>query len=197
MAIIPGTNSIAPYTLSSLPNCNGPIAIDNKFVPYSAGVPAHIQWFSPSNISTVSGPNVLTTYTNIGTVAESDCRCRDFTGRYGWRRLLRKLFRRQRSRPLDQNPRRQLAKGVQHRRTQDLAASSGRFQRVQLSHLDLQRRTCRRLVRFGQRLARTNHRLTRCATAPNCSEVPILSFHLNTPWDGRRFGACRSFSGLL
>ncbi len=64
-----GTNSIAPYTLSSLPNCNGPIAIDNKFVPYSAGVPAHIQWFSPSNISTVSGPNVLTTYTNIGTVA--------------------------------------------------------------------------------------------------------------------------------
>ena len=64
-----GTNSIGPYTLSSLPNCNGPIAIDNKFVPYSGGVPAHIQWFSPSNISTVSGPNVLTTYTNIGTVA--------------------------------------------------------------------------------------------------------------------------------
>ncbi|HKM79652.1 MAG TPA: TonB-dependent receptor [Candidatus Acidoferrum sp.] len=64
-----GTNSIEPQTLSTLPNCNGPISIDNKFVPYSGGVAAHTQWFDPSNISTVTGPNVLTTYTNTGTVA--------------------------------------------------------------------------------------------------------------------------------
>jgi hypothetical protein len=64
-----GTNSIGPYTLANLPNCNGPIAIDNKFVPFSAGVPAHIQWFNTSNISAVPNANVLTTYTNTGTVA--------------------------------------------------------------------------------------------------------------------------------
>jgi hypothetical protein len=52
-----------------LPNCNGPIAIDNKFVPFSGGVPAHIQWFDTSNISPVPNANVLTTYTNTGTVA--------------------------------------------------------------------------------------------------------------------------------
>lgn len=64
-----GTNSIGPYTLANLPNCNGPINIENKFVPFSGGVPAHIQWFDPSNVSTVPNANVLTTYTNTGTVA--------------------------------------------------------------------------------------------------------------------------------
>jgi hypothetical protein len=64
-----GTNSIGPYTLANLPNCNGPINIDNKFVPFSGGVPAHIQWFDTSNISTVPNANVLTTYANTGTVA--------------------------------------------------------------------------------------------------------------------------------
>jgi hypothetical protein len=63
-----GTNSIGPYTLANLPNCNGPINIDNKFVPFSGGVAAHIQWFDTSNISTVPTANVLTTYTNTGTV---------------------------------------------------------------------------------------------------------------------------------
>jgi Carboxypeptidase regulatory-like domain len=63
-----GTNSIGPYTLANLPNCNGPIAIDNKFVPFNGGVPAHIQWFDTSNISAVPNANVLTTYTNTGTV---------------------------------------------------------------------------------------------------------------------------------
>jgi hypothetical protein len=37
--------------LSDLPNCNGPINIMNKFVPFSGGVPAHIQWFDSSNVS--------------------------------------------------------------------------------------------------------------------------------------------------
>jgi len=64
-----GTNSIGPYTLANLPNCNGPINIVDKFVPFSGGVPAHIQWFDTSNISTVPTANVLTTYTNSGTVA--------------------------------------------------------------------------------------------------------------------------------
>jgi hypothetical protein len=64
-----GTNSIGPYTLANLPNCNGSIGIDNKFVPFSGGVPAHIQWFDTSNISPVPNANVLTTYTNTGTVA--------------------------------------------------------------------------------------------------------------------------------
>lgn len=64
-----GTNSIGPYTLANLPNCNGPINIQDKFVPYSNGVAAHIQWFDPSNISTVPTANVFTTYNNVGTVA--------------------------------------------------------------------------------------------------------------------------------
>jgi Carboxypeptidase regulatory-like domain len=64
-----GTNSIGPYTLANLPNCNGPINIVDKFVPFSGGVPGHIQWFNPNNISTVPNANVLTTYTNTGTVA--------------------------------------------------------------------------------------------------------------------------------
>jgi hypothetical protein len=64
-----GTNSIGPYTLANLPNCNGPIGIDNKFVPFNGGVPAHIQWFNTSNISPVPNANVLTSYTNAGTVA--------------------------------------------------------------------------------------------------------------------------------
>ncbi len=64
-----GTNSVGPYTLSNLPNCNGPINIVDKFVPFSGGVPAHIQWFATSNITTVPNANVLTTYTNTGTVA--------------------------------------------------------------------------------------------------------------------------------
>lgn len=64
-----GTNSVEPYTLSALPNCNGPIGIQDKFVPFSGGVPAHIQWFTTSNISVVPNANVLTTYTNTGTVA--------------------------------------------------------------------------------------------------------------------------------
>lgn len=64
-----GTNSIGPYTLANLPNCNGPINIENKFVPYSSGVAAHIQWFDPNNISTVPTADVFTTYTNIGTAA--------------------------------------------------------------------------------------------------------------------------------
>ena len=46
------TGGIGPYTLSDLPNCNGPIKIDNQFVPFKGGVPAHIQWFDTSNIST-------------------------------------------------------------------------------------------------------------------------------------------------
>ena len=45
------SGGIGPYTLSDLPNCNGPINITNKFVPFSGGVPAHIQWFDTSNIS--------------------------------------------------------------------------------------------------------------------------------------------------
>ena len=64
-----GTNSVGPYTLANLPNCNGPINIVDKFVPFSGGVPGHIQWFAPNNISTVPTANVFTTYTNIGTVA--------------------------------------------------------------------------------------------------------------------------------
>lgn len=64
-----GTNSIGPYTLANLPNCNGPINIVDKFVPFSGGVPGHIQWFDPSNISTVPGPSVTTTYVNTGTAA--------------------------------------------------------------------------------------------------------------------------------
>jgi len=66
-----GTNSIGPYTLANLPNCNGPINIDNKFVPYSGGVAAHIQWFDTSNISTVPTANVLTTYSSPTTVVGS------------------------------------------------------------------------------------------------------------------------------
>jgi len=65
-----GTNSIEPYTLSGLPNCSGPISIENKYVPYANGVAGHIQWFDPSNISTVPNANVLTTYTNLGSVAD-------------------------------------------------------------------------------------------------------------------------------
>jgi len=61
-----GTNSIEPYTLSGLPNCSGPISIENKYVPYSSGVAGHIQWFDPSNISTVPNANVLTTYDAAG-----------------------------------------------------------------------------------------------------------------------------------
>ena len=45
------SGGIGPYTLSDLPNCNGPTNIVNKFVPYSGGVPAHVQWFDTSNIS--------------------------------------------------------------------------------------------------------------------------------------------------
>src|SRR5215469_16632774 len=45
------SGGIGPYTLSDLPNCNGPLNIVNKFVPYSGGVPAHIQWFDTSNVS--------------------------------------------------------------------------------------------------------------------------------------------------
>jgi hypothetical protein len=45
------SGGIGPYTLSDLPNCNGPINIMNKFVPFSGGVPAHIQWFDPTNVS--------------------------------------------------------------------------------------------------------------------------------------------------
>jgi len=56
------TGGIGPYTLSDLPNCNGPIHIDNKFVPYNSqlGIPAHIQWFDTSNISTPA-PNTFGT----------------------------------------------------------------------------------------------------------------------------------------
>jgi Carboxypeptidase regulatory-like domain len=63
-----GTNSVGPYTLANLPNCSGPIGIDNKFVPFSAGVPAHIQWFDTSNISVVPNPNINTTYSFAGGV---------------------------------------------------------------------------------------------------------------------------------
>ena len=47
------SGGIGPYTLSDLPNCNGPINIVNKFVPFdtNTGTPAHIQWFDPTNIS--------------------------------------------------------------------------------------------------------------------------------------------------
>jgi hypothetical protein len=65
-----GTNSVGPYTLSNLPNCNGPINIVNQSVPYSGGVPAHIQWFASNNISVVPGPSTaITTYVNTGTMA--------------------------------------------------------------------------------------------------------------------------------
>lgn len=57
-----GTNSIEPFTLGNLPNCNGPIKILNKFVPFSNGVPGHIQYFDTSNISQPAPANVLTTY---------------------------------------------------------------------------------------------------------------------------------------
>lgn len=45
------SGGIGPYTLSDLPNCNGPINIMNKFTPFNGGVAGHIQWFDPSNVS--------------------------------------------------------------------------------------------------------------------------------------------------
>jgi hypothetical protein len=56
------TGGIGPYTLSDLPNCNGPIKVTDQFVPYNAQnhIPAHIQWFDTSNISNPA-PNTFGT----------------------------------------------------------------------------------------------------------------------------------------
>jgi len=56
------SGGIGPYTLSNLPNCNGPINTVDKFVPFDAatGTPAHIQWFDTANISNPA-PNTFGT----------------------------------------------------------------------------------------------------------------------------------------
>jgi hypothetical protein len=47
------TAGISWYTLTDLPDCNGPVKILNQHVAAnpSTGTPAYIQWFDPSNIS--------------------------------------------------------------------------------------------------------------------------------------------------
>jgi hypothetical protein len=46
------TNGIGPSTLSSRPDCNGPVHILNQFHNATAGAPAFFNWIDPSNIST-------------------------------------------------------------------------------------------------------------------------------------------------
>jgi hypothetical protein len=47
------TAGISWYTLTDLPDCNGPIKLLKQFVPANAatGTPAYIQWFDPTDIS--------------------------------------------------------------------------------------------------------------------------------------------------
>jgi hypothetical protein len=45
------TNGIEPYTLSGLPDCNGPIKNVDQLVPATSTTPAFIQWFDTSNVS--------------------------------------------------------------------------------------------------------------------------------------------------
>ena len=47
------TAGISWYTLTDLPDCNGPIKNVNTFVPANTatGAPAYIQWFDPTNVS--------------------------------------------------------------------------------------------------------------------------------------------------
>lgn len=45
------TNGIGPQTLSERPDCNGPVNNLNQFHGATAGAPAYLQWFDPSNIS--------------------------------------------------------------------------------------------------------------------------------------------------
>lgn len=54
------TNGIGPYTLSALPNCNGPIRNVNQKVNAAGGSQAFIQWFDPSNIGPAA-PNTFGT----------------------------------------------------------------------------------------------------------------------------------------
>ena len=54
------TNGIGPYTLSELPNCNGPVKLLKQHVNATPTTAAYIQWFDPSNISNAS-PNTFGT----------------------------------------------------------------------------------------------------------------------------------------
>jgi hypothetical protein len=57
------TNGVGPYTLSSLPDCNGPIKLLKQHVnanTLQAGQAAFIQWFDTSNISNPA-PNTFGT----------------------------------------------------------------------------------------------------------------------------------------
>ncbi len=54
------TNGIGPYTLSELPNCNGPVRLLKQHVNATSAAPAYIQWFDPSNISNAA-PNTFGT----------------------------------------------------------------------------------------------------------------------------------------
>ncbi len=56
------TNGIGPYTLSDLPDCNGPVKILNQRVYASGGTPGFIQYIdpSPSNVSPAA-PNTFGT----------------------------------------------------------------------------------------------------------------------------------------
>ncbi len=47
------TNGIGPYTLSDMPDCNGPVHVLNQRVAAntSTGAPGYIQWIDPSNVS--------------------------------------------------------------------------------------------------------------------------------------------------
>jgi len=56
------TNGIGPYTLSDLPDCNGPVKILNQKVYASGGTPGYIQYIdpSPTNVSPAA-PNTFGT----------------------------------------------------------------------------------------------------------------------------------------
>ncbi|MFI5072161.1 MAG: hypothetical protein ACHP8A_14845, partial [Terriglobales bacterium] len=54
------TNGIGPYTLSELPNCNGPIRLLKQHVNATGTTAAYIQWFDPTNISNPA-PNTFGT----------------------------------------------------------------------------------------------------------------------------------------
>jgi hypothetical protein len=56
------TNGIGPYTLSDLPDCNGPVKVLNQRVLASGGTPGYIQYIdpSPSNVSPAA-PNTFGT----------------------------------------------------------------------------------------------------------------------------------------
>jgi hypothetical protein len=54
------TNGVGPYTLASLPSCNGPVKVINQKVNGTATAPGFIQWFDTSNISNPA-PNTFGT----------------------------------------------------------------------------------------------------------------------------------------